>query len=69
MPSEKRTTSDLMFDNADRREAQIGEADNRDDPRWLARLAARLRARARQKERNHEHKEKQSQRKPRGRAR
>ena len=69
MSREKRPRSELMFENADRREAQVGEADNKDDPKWLARIAARLRARARQKERNLEHKERQSRRKPRERTR
>ena len=62
MGRRKGRRSDLMFENADRYDAQASKSGNSDDPRWLGRLARWLRAKARSKERGFEHKQHQMRR-------
>ena len=55
-------TAQGSFDDADALEEQIDDPANKDDPRWLGRMAQRVRKEARKKEKAHEHKEYQRKR-------
>jgi len=65
MSRRKQPFYERIFENADRFERQIDDPSNRDDPRWLARLAKKMRTIARKKERAFEHKQGQKAKKVR----
>ncbi len=59
---ESKRTAQGSFDDANELEKQIDGPANKDDPRWLRRMARRLRTEARKKEKSREHKENQRKR-------
>jgi len=64
MPREKKSqrTAESSFNDADALERQIDDPCNKDDPKYLQRMARRVRDIALKKEKAHEHKESQRRR-------